>query len=914
MLQATECDYLSLAGGTSMARWTDVLRVISAGFLLFTSGCLPAPPTSAEPDGGEPAAERTARQTLGSSVAHQQQKLVASDFAAQQRMGEEVEIDGITAAIAAPKDDHSGLTDAGGVYIFVERNGTWTETQKLTLSNAAPSDRFGADIALEGDTLLVTAPGDDPGGVANAGAVHVYKRNASGNWSRSSKLTASNAATDDALGISVAIDGNWAAVCAAGTDHGRRDTGSVYVFQRTNGTWTQHQEFAPSGLRHNDGFGLDIAIDDRTILVGAPFKDSLKSSDSGVAYVYRRGGSWQLQQQLVGSDTARMDRFGIGVALEGDEAIIGAQMDYHHGYVRAGSAYVFTRTTATWTEQQKLIAPDAQKYAMFGRAIDMQGDTAVIGAPHGGPGQFKSGATYVFVQTNGTWSATTDFTGSLIRWDIFGGAVALEQTTIVTGAPGDTPNRQNNAGSAFIHRLLPDADGDGVADVNDGCPNDTAKIGPGVCGCGNPEVDADGDGVPSCKEACDQDPNKTDPGICGCGKSDGDMDGDGVRDCRESCPADGQKTEPGVCGCGSPDIDGDGDGTLDCKDGCDADPGKIAPGACGCGAPDTDSDSDGTADCQDTCPDDPARTQPGACGCGAPDSDGDGRADCDDACPQDADKTAAGLCGCGIPDTDSDGDGRLDCDDSCPNDGQKIAAGACGCGAPDTDSDSDATADCNDACPDDPAKTRPGICGCGSSEEDTDGDGAVACEDACPDNPNKTEAGICGCGSIDVDTDSDGTADCHDACPTQPGKTDPGVCGCRTPDTDSDGDGTPDCDDFCPEDPAQSAPGGCDVDGDGTDDEEDNCPAVGNAEQVDRDGDGTGDACEESDDRPTDCADCSDTPSPDAGPGTSPERRSHAPGCGCSHAGTFGQGSLGSLLLFALVGILLRSSRRFPCR
>jgi hypothetical protein len=847
-------------------------------------------------------------------VAQQQQKLVASDFAADQRMGEEVEIDGRTAAVAAPKDDHSGLTNAGGVYIFVRRNGTWTETQKLTASDAAPDDQFGTDIALQGDTLLVTTPGDDPGGVGRAGSVYVYTRNASGHWSRSSKLTASNAAPSDALGINAAIDGNWAAVCADMTDSGQPDTGSVYVFQRTNGTWKQHQEFAPSGLAYDDGFCHDIDIDDRTILIGAPYKDSSSASDTGVAYVYRRGSSWRLQTQLVGSDTARMDRFGTGVALNGDEAMIGAKMDRHHGYLRAGSVYVFTRTNATWTEQQKLIAPDAQSYAMFGRAIDIQGDTVAIGAPHGGPGQFKSGSTYVFDRTNGTWSATTDFTGSSSGWDEFGETVALEQSIVLTGVPGDSPNRQSDTGSAYVHRLIPDADGDGVADINDGCPNDAAKIGPGICGCGNPEVDADGDGVPSCNDACDQDPNKTAPGICGCGKSDGDMDGDGVRNCRESCPADGHKTKPGVCGCGSRDIDSDGDGTLDCHDGCETDPAKSAPGACGCSVPDTDTDSDGTADCQDACPGDPRRTQPGACGCGAPDSDGDGRADCDDACPQDADKTAAGVCGCGIPDIDGDGDGRLDCDDSCPEDGQKISPGDCGCGTLDSDSDSDGTADCNDACPKDPSKTRPGICGCGSSEEDTDGDGAVACQDACPDDPNKTEAGICGCGFTDVDTDDDGTADCQDACPTQPGKTEPGICGCRTPDTDSDGDGTADCNDFCPNDPSQSAPGSCDADGDGTDDGEDSCPAVENADQVDRDGDGTGDACDEFDDGPLDCADCSDTPSPDAGPGTSPERRSHAPGCGCSHAGTFGQGSLGSLLLFALLGILLSSPRRFPCR
>jgi YqxM protein len=101
----------------------------------------------------------------------------------------------------------------------------------------------------------------------------------------------------------------------------------------------------------------------------------------------------------------------------------------------------------------------------------------------------------------------------------------------------------------------PDADGDGVCDGDDGCPDDPDKTEPGACGCGVPDTDADGDGTPDCIDGCPDDPDKTEPGACGCGVPDTDADGDGTPDCIDGCPDDPDKTEPGLCGCGVPDTD-----------------------------------------------------------------------------------------------------------------------------------------------------------------------------------------------------------------------------------------------------------------------------------------------------------------------------------------------------------------------
>ncbi|RLB49412.1 MAG: hypothetical protein DRI90_24565 [Deltaproteobacteria bacterium] len=140
------------------------------------------------------------------------------------------------------------------------------------------------------------------------------------------------------------------------------------------------------------------------------------------------------------------------------------------------------------------------------------------------------------------------------------------------------------------------------APASDGCPQDSAKTAPGICGCGVPDTDRDGDGTPDCSDGCPDDSAKTAPGACGCLHVDDDGDGDGAADCIDQCPADNAKAAPGICGCSVPDTDSDGDDTPDCADGCPDAPGKIEPGICGCESADEDNDSDGVLDCLDICP------------------------------------------------------------------------------------------------------------------------------------------------------------------------------------------------------------------------------------------------------------------------------------------------------------------------
>ena len=59
----------------------------------------------------------------------------------------------------------------------------------------------------------------------------------------------------------------------------------------------------------------------------------------------------------------------------------------------------------------------------------------------------------------------------------------------------------------------------------DGCPSDSKKLKPGVCGCGNPETDFDNDKICVPQDECPNDPLKQKKGICPCGQPNTDSDG-----------------------------------------------------------------------------------------------------------------------------------------------------------------------------------------------------------------------------------------------------------------------------------------------------------------------------------------------------------------------------------------------------
>ncbi len=144
-------------------------------------------------------------------------------------------------------------------------------------------------------------------------------------------------------------------------------------------TPTEVAKLTALGAMAGDQFGRSVAVSGDTAVIGADLDDD-KGTNSGSAYVFiRSAGTWTEVAKLTASDAAVGDQFGRSVAVAGDTAVIGANGDDDAGS-NSGSAYVFIRSGTTWTEQAKLTASDAAAGERFGGSVALAGDTAVIGA------------------------------------------------------------------------------------------------------------------------------------------------------------------------------------------------------------------------------------------------------------------------------------------------------------------------------------------------------------------------------------------------------------------------------------------------------------------------------------------------------------------------------------------------------
>jgi hypothetical protein len=249
----------------------------------------------------------------------EQAKLTASDGADNDCFGRSVSISGDYAIVGAYYDD----AGKGSAYIF-KRDGTiWSQQQKLTASDGAADDRFGISVSISGDYAIMGAYYDD----SWKGSAYIFKRDGT-SWSQQQKLTASDGDANDFFGWSVSISGDYAIVGAYYDDAGK---GSAYIFLRGGTIWVQKQKLTASDGSAYDYFGFSVSISGDYAIVGAFFDDDKEDESGSAYIFKRDVTSWSQQQKLTASDGALYDYFGFSVSISGGYAIVGAMDDDDKG-------------------------------------------------------------------------------------------------------------------------------------------------------------------------------------------------------------------------------------------------------------------------------------------------------------------------------------------------------------------------------------------------------------------------------------------------------------------------------------------------------------------------------------------------------------------------------------------------------
>jgi len=328
------------------------------------------------------------------------------------------------------------------------------QQMELTASDGVSQNYFGDAVALNATGNIALVGAIDGGSAYTAGAAYVYVRT-SGVWSEQTELIPSDATATDRFGDAVALseDGNTAIIGAPNKHIGANsDQGAAYIFRRNGSSWVQQQELLASDGAELDGFGVSVALssDGNTALVGAWGKNS-----EGAAYIFKwNGSSWTQQAKLTASDAVAGNTFGLSVSLSGDGtiALVGDWYKTVGANSSQGAAYVFKWNGAAWVQQQELTSSDGAAGDVFsaGLAISRDGSTIIAGSPQKKVGaNVGQGAAYIFKLISGSWTQQQELTSSDgAAGNSLGraGSLSSDGKSIMISAPG----RDSDRGAAYL--------------------------------------------------------------------------------------------------------------------------------------------------------------------------------------------------------------------------------------------------------------------------------------------------------------------------------------------------------------------------------------------------------------------------------------------------------------------------------
>ncbi len=445
-------------------------------------------------------AQKTDQNSFGADI-YQVQAMLNSGLPANlsDNFGISVAIDGDTAIVGTQNQDIGANAVQGAAYIFVRNGSTWNLQQMLTSSDGRARDKFGAEVAVEGDTAFVARYNPTTAGFGD-GKIYVFRRIGT-NWSETQTVVSADIADGDAFGSAMAVD-NGTLVAGA---PGKGFLGATYIFtSNRGGTWTQQVKLTQQNPVLFDNFGWSDDISGYSLIVGNPGASGLGAEQGrGFAYVFTGSGTnWTQQGRIQASDRAAGDLFGFDVAISGNTAAIGASDDDSF----KGAVYVFTRNGGTWVEQTKIVHPNTSTLNRFGTSVAFEGQTLAVTAPKFDAQPNPVRGTVVYSGSGGNWNQV-DFleTSGASCVDINNNSIISGQATAGNSTNGEVFVHASTSSPTQSPNFNFDFDGDGKADLSVFRPNEgtwylnrtTAGFGVANFGLASDQLapaDYDGDG------------------------------------------------------------------------------------------------------------------------------------------------------------------------------------------------------------------------------------------------------------------------------------------------------------------------------------------------------------------------------------------------------------------------------------
>jgi hypothetical protein len=398
---------------------------------------------------------------IGMSSAQIETFITADDGAENDQFGNEIALSQDYLVCGAPYDDNANGTDAGAVYIYKREVNQWIFDTKVLASDGANEAYFGYSVDIDGDYIVVGSPWDDEGG-EKVGAVYVFRLEG-GNWIEKAKLKADDGTEDDRMGISVKIYETTVAAGAFFDDVVGNRSGSAYIFVLEGSNWLQQAKLLPSDGAEEDWFGTVLSLYNNDVAITSRKHDG-PATNSGAVYVFgRSGGTWTENAKLTHPDAEIDDEFGTP-CIFGNTLIVGCYGDDDAGF-NAGAIFYYQRINNVWMLQAKITASDGNSGDWFGSNVSLTPTHMVVSAYRDDMIGENAGSAYIFEREDFSYREIAKLTASNgYNGDYFGLKNGLSGDYVAVGAR-NRDDKGNNAGGAYVYHMVEDPEIVSVKDV-----------------------------------------------------------------------------------------------------------------------------------------------------------------------------------------------------------------------------------------------------------------------------------------------------------------------------------------------------------------------------------------------------------------------------------------------------------------
>ena len=369
-----------------------------------------------------------------------------------------LDIDGDGLAAGMPTHVPPSGFQRGRVYFF-RRSASNPDSWNVAQTVDAPSGfmlNFGTSVALQGNTMVVGASYTNAGS-NRFGRAYVYRRTSTtANWVLQQEILSPVQDDNDRFGSAIALDGDTLVISAPGVM-------KAFVFGFNGTNWVLAKTLAPAGTPARTlVYGDSLALQGDTLVIGDMRSGIAADNSQGVVYLHRRNtggsGQWGMTQKLKAPVPSASDEFGLAVALDGDVLAVSKteirSVEIYSLNVTTGQA--------TWRASLPRpvapgVSPESDFQSSFGLRLTVKGDYLLTG--NGADNEFGpgAGAAFLFRRDPGSltrWTLIKKLAGDDIGDGTGFGIVSVMQNNEIFATGGETS--ASNVGTLYGFRVLHD--------------------------------------------------------------------------------------------------------------------------------------------------------------------------------------------------------------------------------------------------------------------------------------------------------------------------------------------------------------------------------------------------------------------------------------------------------------------------